>query len=41
MTLELEEIIKATSAKVLKNDIKRGKLDFSTDTRTIEKCDCV
>ena len=39
MKLELEEIIKATSAKVLKNDIKTGKLNFSTDTRTIKKGD--
>ena len=39
MKLELEEIIKATSAKVLKNDIKTGKLNFSTDTRTIQKGD--
>ena len=39
MKLELEEIIKATNAKVLKNDIKTGKLNFSTDTRTIQKGD--
>lgn len=39
MKLELEEIIKATDAKVLKNDIKNEKLNFSTDTRTIQKGD--
>ena len=39
MKLELEEIIKATGAKVLKNDIKNEKLNFSTDTRTIQKGD--
>ena len=39
MKLELEEIIKATSAKVLKNDIETGKLNFSTDTRSIQKGD--
>lgn len=39
MKLELDEIIKATGAKVLKNDIKNEKLNFSTDTRTIQKGD--
>lgn len=39
MKLELEEIIKATSAKVLKKDIETGKLNFSTDTRSIQKGD--
>ena len=37
MKLSLEEIIKATGAKVLKNDGVDGKFTFSTDTRTIQK----
>lgn len=36
MELELNEIIKVTNAKVLKNTTKRVNFDVSTDTRTIK-----
>lgn len=39
MKLTLEEIIEATSAKILKADVGDGKFTISTDTRTIQKGD--
>jgi len=39
MRLTIEEIIKATDAKVLKNDLKTGEFSISTDTRTIQNTD--
>ena len=39
MKLNLNEIIKATSAEILKNSAKNDLYSFSTDTRTITKED--
>ena len=37
MELDLNEVIKATDAKVLKNETNLSKVGFSTDTRTIKQ----
>jgi len=37
MKLDLNDVIKATSAKVLKNETNLSKIGFSTDTRTIKQ----